>query len=213
VTDLKEMMTQAEVLPVVTVGSVGAAVDLAMALQEGGIRAIEITLRTDCALEALREVKQAVPDIWVAAGTVTTQAAMNAVAEAGVDFAVSPGLTEDLVREARALELPYLPGVATPSEMLMGAEQGLTEFKLFPAAAVGGAELLQAIAAPLPDFSFCPTGGLDANNFTRYLKLPNVICVGGSWMAPTTLIERGAWKDICLLARNTCDQLDKLKRN
>lgn len=210
--NLREMMTQAEVLPVVAVPGVGIAVELAMALWTGGIRAIEITLRTDCALEAMREVRKAVPDLLIAAGTVTTRASMRAVAEAGVDFAVSPGLTEGLVNEARALQLPFLPGVATPSEMLLGAEQGLTEFKLFPASAVGGAELLKAVAGPLPHFGFCPTGGLDANNFTDYLKLPNVLCVGGSWMTPSALVERGHWDDITLLARNTCEQLDKLKR-
>lgn len=202
-TVLKTMISEARVLPVLTVDDVEQAVALARALQQGGIGAVEITLRTEAALAAIHTVKRALPEMRVAAGTVTRVEQMAAVRDAGADFAVSPGMTEALVNKAAQLSLPFLPGVATASEVMLGRELGLSSFKLFPAVAVGGIKLLKAMADPLPDAVFCPTGGLTLDNFTDFLALPNVICVGGSWMADREMLHNQNWQGITELARQT----------
>ncbi|MBL4828118.1 MAG: bifunctional 4-hydroxy-2-oxoglutarate aldolase/2-dehydro-3-deoxy-phosphogluconate aldolase [Spongiibacteraceae bacterium] len=207
---MSQYLDKASVLPVLTVTDVDMAIALSDALQRGGINAVEITLRTDAGLEALSAVKKALPSMIVAAGTVNTPEAMDAVAKAGVDFAVSPGMTANLVKHAAAIDLPFLPGVATPSDVLQGAELGLENFKLFPAAAVGGLALLKSMAAPLADFRFCPTGGLTQDNFSEYLSLPNVVCVGGSWMVPASLLEKKAWGEITQLASETSNIVKSL---
>jgi 2-dehydro-3-deoxyphosphogluconate aldolase / (4S)-4-hydroxy-2-oxoglutarate aldolase len=200
---VKTMITEAAVLPVLTVAGADVAVALSRALATGGIRAVEITLRTEAALGAIQAVKRALPELIVAAGTVTTVDQMVAVSDAGADFAVSPGMTEALIGKATSLSLPFLPGVATPSEVLRGRELGLDCFKLFPAVAVGGLSLLKSLADPLADVSFCPTGGLTQENFTDFLALPNVVCVGGSWMADRQMIAEHNWDGIAELARQT----------
>jgi 2-dehydro-3-deoxyphosphogluconate aldolase / (4S)-4-hydroxy-2-oxoglutarate aldolase len=205
VTTFNNMLDQINVLPVLTVTDIDMAIDLCSALQRGGVNAVEITLRTAAGLEALSEVKKALPEMIVAAGTVTTIDAMDAVAKAGAAFAVSPGMTTALVKHAAKIDLPFLPGTATPSEMLQGAELGLSNFKLFPAAAVGGLALLKSLAGPLSDFRFCPTGGLNQNNFMDYLSLPNVVCVGGSWMVPGDLLEKKDWDGVTQLTRQAID--------
>lgn len=183
-------------MPVVTVENEQQAVSLAQALYDGGISVIEITLRTEAALASIQAVKSAHQDMIVLAGTVNTNETMQAVQQAGADGAISPAFSEALVDKAQEIDMPFLPGVATPSEVLKGLEHGLDEFKLFPAAAVGGVSLLKSIAGPLPQAKFCPTGGLSFDNFNDYLSLPNVMCVGGSWMVSKQALQQQRWQEI-----------------
>lgn len=207
-TTMLERMQSAKVLPVVLVESVDHAIKLSEALLRGGINTVEITLRTSCAIDAMKAVKESVPGVTVCAGTITRQADLDAVAEAGVDFAVSPGMTVNLIRHAQEIGMPFLPGLSTPSEMMAGMELGLDAFKLFPATAVGGYNLLKAIASPLAGINFCPTGGLNPDNFTDFLALPNVACIGGSWMASPELMNAGEWGKIEEIARQTMAKIN-----
>ena len=191
-----QYLADLKILPVLTVEDEQTAVALCQALSRAGLRAVEITLRTAAALAALNAVKRALPDLQTAAGTVTRPAQMAQVKDTGADFAVSPGLTETLIAAANEAELPFLPGVATASEVIRGQELGITCFKLFPATAVGGLPLLQSLAAPLPTAHFCPTGGLNQTNFAGFLALPNVPCVGGSWMVGRTHLAAQDWSAI-----------------
>lgn len=193
---IRETLATLKILPVLTVNDIDEALGLCQALRDGGIKAVEITLRTAPALAALREVKSAFPDLLVAAGTVNSVQSMDAVAAAGVDFALSPGMTPALIQRAQAVGLPFVPGVATASEILQAMEFGLDCFKLFPAEVVGGVALLKAFAEPLSGVYFCPTGGVSENNFRTYLALPNVACVGGSWIAPKSLVEQKDWSGV-----------------
>lgn len=198
---LTSLLSRVKVLPVLTVDSAEQAVDTAKALQRGGLQAVEITLRTPVALEAIAAVKAALPGFVVGAGTIKTVSDIEAVSAAGAEFAVSPGLTEQLATAARDTELSFLPGVATPSEILEGIALGLNCFKLFPAEAVGGIPLLKSLAAPFEGITFCPTGGINTNNLQSYLSLPNVICVGGSWMVQSDLLRGKHWGEVERLAR------------
>lgn len=195
-TDLRERLAALTLLPVLTIHSEEQAVGLCGALSAGGINAVEITLRTPAALAAIAAVKQSLPELQVAAGTVLSVRDMEAVAAAGVDFAVSPGLSRKLHDAAQALSLPFLPGVSTASEVLAGLEYGLDCFKFFPASACGGPALLKAFVAPFHGVSFCPTGGINSNNVREYLSLPNVLCVGGSWMIDPDHLARQDWAAI-----------------
>ncbi|MCV6606473.1 MAG: bifunctional 4-hydroxy-2-oxoglutarate aldolase/2-dehydro-3-deoxy-phosphogluconate aldolase [Porticoccaceae bacterium] len=206
---LVKKLADIEVLPVLTIEDEGVAVDLCRALLNGGIKAVEITLRTSQAAAAIARVKQELPDLSVSAGTVINGDHVLIAADAGVDFLVSPGMTEALVKKADVLDLPLLPGVATASEAMRGVEMGLNCFKLFPAVAVGGMELLKSLSAPLPNVSFCPTGGLNMDNFTQFLDLPNVVCVGGSWMAHGSMIADRDWQRIEAIARDTVSRLSQ----
>lgn len=205
---LNEQLRLARLLPVLTVESEELAVALCRALQAGGFKAVEITLRTPAALAAIKAVKQTLPDLIVAAGTVLSAQDMENVADAGVDFAVSPGLTRSLSESARHAGLNFLPGVSTASEIIGGMELGHRVFKFFPAEACGGARLLNAFQAPFPGISFCPTGGLNNDNSLSYLKLRNVICLGGSWMIDENMIRRSQWPEISLAAQQCLTQLD-----
>jgi 2-dehydro-3-deoxyphosphogluconate aldolase/(4S)-4-hydroxy-2-oxoglutarate aldolase len=198
---LREMLRLSRVLPVVVVDSEQQALDLGRVLLQAGMTAIEVTLRTPAALAALRSLKTELPDLTVAAGTIRSTVDLEAVAEAGADFAVSPGFTARLSDCARDLGMPFLPGVSTASEVMQGAEAGHQCFKLFPAEAVGGIRLLKSLAAPLAGIEFCPTGGIGPDNFRHYLALPNVLCIGGSWMVAPDLIRQGNWERIAVLAR------------
>jgi 2-dehydro-3-deoxyphosphogluconate aldolase / (4S)-4-hydroxy-2-oxoglutarate aldolase len=206
---LSDQLKKLTVLPVLIVHSEQEAVDLSHALQAGGMGAVEITLRTPAALSAIRAVKQSLPDLLVAAGTVTTVKDMEMVADAGVDFAVSPGLTRSLAECARTLGLSFLPGVSTASDVLGGMEYGFNCFKFFPASACGGPALLKAFASPFHGVSFCPTGGINLANAPDYLSLPNVLCVGGSWMLPSEIIAARQWQIITRQVRQCLEQLRK----
>ena len=204
---LQELLVQHRILPVLIVEKADAVLPVVDALTAGGIHAVEITLRTPVAIEAIKAVRKSRPDITVAAGTVRTPADLEAVAEAGVDFAVSPGFTPTLAALARNLEVPLLPGVCTPSEILIGLESGYECFKLFPAEPVGGLALLKAFASPFAGVNFCPTGGIGPQNFLDYLTLSNVLCVGGSWMVDPTLIRQERWSSIEQLSRECVERI------
>lgn len=199
--NLEDLLSSARVVPVLVVPDATLAVPLARALVLGGLGVLEVTLRSDAGLESIRRIAAEVPEATVGVGTVTRPEDFAAARAAGARFAVSPGLTPRLAAAAREAEMPFLPGVMTASEALAAREQGFTVLKLFPAAVAGGRAMLEALRGPLPDLKFCPTGGLGAGNFRDYLALPNVICVGGSWVAPREAIEAHAWARIARLAR------------
>lgn len=205
-TGLTDILGRVPVLPVLTVEDARRAVPLAHALAEGGLDVLEVTLRTAAALEAIRRIATEVPEVVVGAGTVVDPDDLRAARDAGARFAVSPGLTPRLADAAASSGLPFLPGVATPSEALDARERGFRTLKLFPAEVAGGVAFLRSVAGPLADLRFCPTGGIGAGTFREYLALPNVVCVGGSWVAPATLVAAGDWRRITDLARQTISQ-------
>lgn len=204
-TDLSEPMIDLlagqPVVPVLLIRRLEDAAPLARALARGGLPAIEVTLRTPAALDAIRLVSQEVPEAIVGAGTVLSPHDYGRAADAGSRFVVSPGTTAQLLAEARRGGLPFLPGAATPSEIMALYEEGYTAAKFFPAEQAGGAPYLKALASPLARMRFCPTGGITPGNAGSYLSLPNVICVGGSWVAPDALVGDGRWDEIEALAR------------
>lgn len=198
---IERIMEMAPVIPVMTVPSVEAAVPLARALVAGGLPVLEITLRNPVAMAVIAAIVEAVPDAVVGAGTVVTREQMKAIKGAGCRFAVSPGATPALLDAADELAVPFLPGIATATEAMRLLERGLTRAKLFPAEAVGGLRLLKGLGEPLPQIRFCPTGGISAANAGEYLALPNVVCVGGSWVTPKDAVAAGDWGRIEALAR------------
>ncbi|WP_370545437.1 bifunctional 4-hydroxy-2-oxoglutarate aldolase/2-dehydro-3-deoxy-phosphogluconate aldolase [Caulobacter sp. 17J80-11] len=205
---LDEIMTLSPVIAVVTIRDAAHAEPLTRALVAGGIRAVEITLRTPAALDSIRAAAK-VEGAVVGSGTCLTAADLKASADAGAVFAVSPGATTPLLQAGLKSAIPLLPGIATASELMAGLEQGYTRFKLFPAEAAGGAALLKGLSGPLPQAKFCPTGGVNIENAARYLALPNVQCVGGSWLAPDELMDAGDWGRVQELARTAVAKLGR----
>ena len=193
---IQEVMTTSPVMPVMVINQLELAVPLARALVDGGLKVLEITLRTPVALEAIRRIKAEVPDAIVGAGTIINTQTLKQALDAGAEFIVSPGVTESLLDAALTSGVPILPGVVTPSEVMRLLEKGITAMKFFPAEAAGGIPMLKSIGAPLPQVSFCPTGGVNPKNAPDYLALSNVACVGGSWMAPADLVDAGNWAEI-----------------
>lgn len=183
-------------MPVVTIHDVAHAEPLARALLEGGIGIIEVTLRSPAALDAVRQIRAAVPGMVVGVGTVRTPDDLVRAAEAGAEFTVSPGFTDRLLDAAKDWEIPFLPGAATPAEMMKLADSGYTVQKFFPAGPAGGIEAVKAIGGPLPEIRLCPSGGIDGSNASAYLDLPNVLSVSGSWIAPTASVTSGDWASI-----------------
>ena len=198
---MDEILQAGPVMPVVVIDDAAHAVPLARALVAGGIRAIEITLRTGAALDAIEAIARDVPDAIPGVGTAITAADVLAALDAGAKFIVSPGMTPALRDAALGSGLPFLPGVATASELMAGLAAGLGAFKFFPAAQAGGIEGLKALGGPFPSVRFCPTGGVSAANAAGYLALPNVACVGGSWLAPREAIAAVEFARIEALAR------------
>ena len=196
----REICQMAPIVPVLVVHDAAHARPLAEALVAGGLPALEVTLRTPAALDVIREMAK-VPGGVVGAGTLVTPDDVAAAVEAGAQFGVSPGATDQLLDACEAAGLPMLPGAATASEAMRLLERGYDMLKFFPAEASGGAPALKAIGAPLPQISFCPTGGVSPGNVRTYLSLPNVVCAGGSWVASADLIEAGDWAGITELAR------------
>jgi 2-dehydro-3-deoxyphosphogluconate aldolase/(4S)-4-hydroxy-2-oxoglutarate aldolase len=190
----------APVVPVLIIDDLDCAVPLARALVAGGLFALEVTMRTPVALDAIRAMRDAVPDAVVGVGTLRTAADVSAAVAAGARFGVSPGLSMPVLDAADDAGLPMLPGVATPTEAMAGADRGLTHLKFFPAEANGGAAALKAWHSPLQGLTFCPTGGVSERNAADYLSLPNVACVGGSWVAPMDAIKSGDWARITRLS-------------
>jgi 2-dehydro-3-deoxyphosphogluconate aldolase/(4S)-4-hydroxy-2-oxoglutarate aldolase len=191
------------VIPVVVLDDVAAAVPLARALAAGGVPVVELTLRTPAALDAVRRIADEVPEVLVGAGTIVGPGQAKLAADAGAQFLVSPGCTPRLLDEMADTGLPHLPGVATVSEVLGLLERGLTEMKFFPAEPSGGAGFLKALASPVPKARFCPTGGITADSAPDYLALPNVGCVGGSWLTPSTAVAAHDWDTVRDLAAAT----------
>lgn len=195
------VLSIAPVVPVVVLDDVAHAVPLARALVAGGLPVIELTLRTPVALEAIAEIAAEVPEITVGAGTVLTPRHAEEAVAAGAQFLVSPGATPDLLRAMGGSGVPFLPGTATVSEVMAVLEAGVSEMKFFPAEASGGAAFLKSIASPVPGARFCPTGGITAATAASYLALPNVGCVGGSWLTPADVLAAKDWDRVASLAR------------
>ncbi|MGW4195766.1 bifunctional 4-hydroxy-2-oxoglutarate aldolase/2-dehydro-3-deoxy-phosphogluconate aldolase [Streptomyces sp. NPDC005004] len=200
-TSPSSVLDLAPVLPVVVLADPADAVPLARALVSGGLPAIEVTLRTPAALDAIRAIAAEVPEAVVGAGTVITPGQVAECAAAGARFLVSPGWTDGLLAAMSASGLPYLPGVSTASEVVALLERGVREMKFFPAEAAGGAAYLRSLAGPLPQARFCPTGGIGTGNADEYLALSNVGCVGGSWMVPGDAVAARDWGRVEELAR------------
>lgn len=201
---LKPVLTGQPVIPVLLIDKVEHAVPLARALAKGGLPAIEITLRTAAALQAIKAVADEVPEAIVGAGTILDAKNYQDAVAAGSRFIVSPGVTRNILDAANDSAVPLLPAAITPGEMLNLRDEGYRYLKFFPAEQSGGAAFLKAMSSPLADLSFCPTGGISLANANNYLSLPNVICVGGSWVAPQNLVEAGDWDAITKLASDAC---------
>ena len=204
---IEDFLELAPVVPVVTVHDLADAVPLARALTAGGLLTIEVTLRTPCALDAIAAIASESPNIVVGAGTVANPADLDAAAKAGARFAISPGSTAALREAGKTSAIPYLPAIATASELMEGLAAGYTAFKLFPAEAAGGIAMLRSLGGPFPQVRFCPTGGISLETAPGYLALPNVACVGGSWMIPDKLVKAKDWAAIEAGARATVQAL------
>ena len=201
-TRVDALLLLAPVLPVLNIERIADAVPLARALVEAGLPVLEVTLRTPIALVAIRRIVDEVPGAHVGAGTVLSPVDLERVAKAGAVFAIAPGATDTLYRVAVEADIPFIPAIATASELMRGMEHGHARFKFFPAESSGGVGALRAFSGPFPHVRFCPTGGIDATSAPGYLALGNVLTVGGSWMVPAGAIASGDWPRIGALARN-----------
>ena len=208
--NILEVMRVGPVIPVLVIEDLARAVPLAQALAAGGMRVLEVTLRTSVALAAIRAIAREVPEVIVGVGTLTRPDEFAMARDAGACFGVSPGLTPALIEAARETNLPLLPGVMTPSEVMIARAAGFHQLKLFPAQPAGGIDLLKALAGPFPDVIFCPTGGISAETAPDYLALLNVGCVGGSWLTPKTALAAEDWSVITALAQQAA-ALDRRK--
>jgi len=197
---IKEIMNSSPIVPVMVINNVEHAVPLAKALVKGGITTLEITLRTEAALESITRIKAEVPEATVGAGTIINIETLNKAIAAGAEFIVSPGTTDAMIDAAIATGVPLLPGIANPSDAMRLLEKGITEMKFFPAEAAGGIPMLKSIGAPIPQITFCPTGGVSQKNVKDYYNLPNVACVGGSWMCAANLVDSENWDEITRLS-------------
>ncbi len=196
-----DVLQTGPVVPVIVINNIDHAVPLAKALVAGGVKVLEVVLRTPVSIEAIKRIAEEVPDAVVGAGTVVSEADLKAVTEAGGVFAISPGLTPALLKAAIDGPIAFIPGISTASELMFGMEYGLREFKFYPAEAVGGIKMIKSLGGPFPQVTFCPTGGISPDNYKEYLSLKNVACVGGSWLAPTDALEQGDYQKITDLAQ------------
>ncbi len=199
--DALDLMRVGPVIPVIVIDELAHAIPLARALVAGGVRVLEVTLRTRVALDAVRAIGREVEDAIVGVGTISRAEHFQQAVDAGARFGVSPGLTNELIDAAQANKLPLLPGVMTPSDVIAARAAGFFALKLFPAQQAGGIGMLKALSGPFPDVMFCPTGGITAASAPAYLALPNVGCVGGSWLTPQSAVKAGEWGKISGLAR------------
>ncbi|MDP5143480.1 bifunctional 4-hydroxy-2-oxoglutarate aldolase/2-dehydro-3-deoxy-phosphogluconate aldolase [Rheinheimera baltica] len=195
------LFDQGPVVPVIVIKDLADAVPMAKALLAGGIKVLEVTLRTPAALDAIRLLAKEVPEAIVGAGTVTTAVQLQQVIDAGAKFAISPGLTRELLQAGKDAIIPLIPGIASISELMEGTGLGYSHFKFFPAEAAGGVKTLKSIYGPFADIRFCPTGGINEKNFKDYLALPNVKCVGGSWIVPDDAVANKDWSRITELCK------------
>ncbi|KPD03578.1 bifunctional 4-hydroxy-2-oxoglutarate aldolase/2-dehydro-3-deoxy-phosphogluconate aldolase [Moellerella wisconsensis] len=198
----EQILTAGPIVPVIVINELSQAVPLAKALISGGVKVLEVTLRTECAIDAIRLIAQEVPEAIVGAGTVINSKQLQAVTEAGAQFAISPGLTDNLLDAAVKGSIPLIPGISSVSELMLGMNYGLTEFKFFPAEANGGVKALKAIAGPFSQVRFCPTGGISPANYRDYLALDSVLCIGGSWIVPADALQQGDYARITQLAKD-----------
>lgn len=196
-----EVFAAGPVVPVLVIHEVEHAIPLAKALIDGGIKVLEVTLRTPAALEVIRTIAENVPDAIIGAGTVTNAQQLKDVTEAGAKFAISPGMTAELLAAGANGSIPLIPGISSISDLMKAKDAGYTYLKFFPAEASGGVKALKSIGGPFPEITFCPTGGIGPANFLDYLSLSNVQCVGGSWLAPDDAIREGDWGKITELAK------------
>jgi 2-dehydro-3-deoxyphosphogluconate aldolase / (4S)-4-hydroxy-2-oxoglutarate aldolase len=196
----KEIMAISPLMPVMVINNADHAVPLAKALVAGGLKVLEITLRTDAALESIRRIVAEVPDAVVGAGTIINETTLHAAIDAGAEFIISPGTTPTLADAALKTGVAFIPGVATPGEALAMFAKGITEMKFFPAEAAGGIPMLKSIGAPIPQITFCPTGGVNQKNVADYYSQPNVGVVGGSWMCAANLVDAENWDEITRLS-------------
>ncbi len=203
----REVMEVSKIIPVISVNSANEMLHLAEALIKGGVSIFEITLRTPAALAAIEAVAREFPHAMTGAGTVINGQTFQAVYDAGASFAISPGLTRELAEVAKNSHMPLLPGVATASEIMYGLQWGFSAFKLFPATIVGGVPALKAFGGPFQDVMFCPTGGINASNARSFLELPNVACIGGSWIVPSNLIDEKRFDEITRLTKEAVELL------
>ncbi len=199
--DVRELMTTGPVIPVIVVDDPSSAKPLAEALVAGGIRVLEVTLRTPAAIDAIRAMSD-VEGAIVGVGTALDGDDLARAQDAGATFAVSPGYTEALGKSAQKLSMPLLPGIANSADIMRARDGGFTAVKFFPAMQAGGVPMLKALGGPFVDTVFCPTGGISTSNAAEFLALPNVLCVGGSWLCPKDLVSKGAWSDITALAKD-----------
>ncbi len=206
-----EVFAASPVLPVMVIKNVEDAVPMAKALAEGGITAFEVTLRTDAALDSIRAIAEAMPDSMIGAGTIINPEQYDAAVAAGAKFVISPGYSRRLLEHALQGTAPLIPGISTPSEIITALDLGYDHLKFFPAEANGGAPALKSISAPLPQVTFCPTGGVSPSNVADYLNLSCVATVGGSWMLPNDAIEAGDWSRITTLSRTAVELIQSLK--
>ncbi len=195
------LFKQGPVVPVLVIKRLEDAVPIARALIDGGIRVLEVTLRTPVALDVIRKIANEVPEAIIGAGTVTNKAQLDAVIQAGAQFAISPGMTSELLEAGKTAPIALIPGISSTSDLMNGLGQGYTHFKFFPAEASGGVKSIKAISGPFPDVVFCPTGGISPANYRDYLALNNVWCVGGSWLVPDGAVDVKDWGKITELAR------------
>ncbi len=200
---LQNMMANTTVIPVLVIEKIEDALPLALALAQGGLKVLEITLRTPVALQALSEIKKSLPETIIGAGTILNEKNLDDALQAGADFLVSPGMTPGLLQAAKTTHAPFLPGASTPGEMLQLLDAGFHFQKFFPAEASGGVDMLKAIAGPIPQITFCPTGGISLLKAGKYLLCENVTCVGGSWMSRAEWINQKKWQQIEISATET----------
>jgi 2-dehydro-3-deoxyphosphogluconate aldolase/(4S)-4-hydroxy-2-oxoglutarate aldolase len=200
--NIREIVGMARVIPVLTLGDLVHAAPLARALLDGGLRVLEVTMRTPVAIGCIEAIRKAVPEVIIGVGTLTKAVDFAAADRAGAQFGVTPGLTPELAAAARGARFPLLPGVMTPTEVLAARAAGFNVLKLFPAHQAGGVAMLRALGAPFPDVLFIPTGGITRDSAPDYLALPNVAAVGGSWVAPAAMIDANDWQGITALARD-----------
>lgn len=196
-----ELFTKGPIVPVIVIKQLEHAIPIAKALMDGGIYVMEITLRTDCALAAIKKIADELPEVLVGAGTIINKSDLKAVIEADAKFAISPGLTADLLEAGKEASIPLIPGVSSASELMTGLEFGYDHFKFFPAEASGGIGAIKSIGGPFPTVTFCPTGGINPDNYTSYLSLSNVACCGGSWLVPDDAVDNGDWGKIAEITR------------
>ncbi|MBC5858339.1 bifunctional 4-hydroxy-2-oxoglutarate aldolase/2-dehydro-3-deoxy-phosphogluconate aldolase [Campylobacter jejuni] len=203
----KEILEISKIIPVITIYDLKTSVELAKALFDGGIKILEITLRTTNAIEAIRLISNEFPQITVGAGTILNSKMLEEVKNAGAKFAISPGLNPIFAKEAQNIDIPLIPGVATASEIMLALEFNYRNLKFFPAEASGGIAMLKSLAAPFHEVKFCPTGGINLNNMKHYLSLNNVSCIGGSWLSPKELILEKKWDKITQIAKQSLEKI------